>query len=520
MTEAASPSAARRRLLRWRVAVAVLPGVLVAVSPLIVHVIEASPKPLITAQGAAPPAPLCDLCVLSSSDPGALSATGGGAIRVPGGNIVVDSSSTQAAVVAGNGRVQSAESAVVGSSAVTGGGAAVPAFTQVAAPGSPDPFSGLTTPTASGQPSAVNVTDSQAVAIGPGTYSQINVSGHGKLSLSAGLYVITQGFAVSGSGAVVGTEVTIFFTGQSTMDMSGLSVVNLTAPPAGPLAGVSLYYDRSDTGQLLSDGATESPSDRYIGGSIYAASAPLDVSSLQVGGRVAVKSVAVSGHGELLVEPITAAVFEDPAGDLVFTVRPDLGTFNLSVADVGQYVGTAPFVRAQAGEWQFNGPLSTLFTAVGGAAPSAVGAQASLLVDLDANTATIVVAVQGHQYDLSDQPADPTAAPQAADTILTDAANGDWTDVYPLLSLATRTQLTRAQFLAQVQSQNPPHVLSIKVASPGAILIFGPYREWQGAVTIVASSSAGINRQYTANVSLIDEGGAWHLLETSSLVGI
>ena len=66
--------------------------------------------------------------------------------------------------------------------------------------------------------------------------------------MSAGTYIIYQGtFAVSGSAHVTANNVNIVLTGASgnyaTAQISGGTVLNLTAASTGPLAGIAFYQD-------------------------------------------------------------------------------------------------------------------------------------------------------------------------------------------------------------------------------------------------------------------------------------
>ncbi len=104
--------------------------------------------------------------------------------------------------------------------------------------------------------------------------------------MKSGLYIITGAFA-STDTQVSGTQVTLFFADQATLDVSG-GAVNLTAPTTGPDAGISVFYDRNDTGGVNLSGAHV-----YFGGAVYDVASDLNVgkSMLGVGGVVAVDGV-------------------------------------------------------------------------------------------------------------------------------------------------------------------------------------------------------------------------------------
>ncbi len=149
-----------------------------------------------------------------------------------------------------------------------------------------DPLAGITLPPA-GMSSLVAKTD--PCLQGPGIYTGQNLNNK-VCVLQPGLYVIRAGTwdgAGNQTGHLQGNGVTLYFTCSSgnvatpcapgqqgaALDVSGNYTVGLTAPLTGPLAGVTIAYDRNNTAQLR---VTGNGSVAFTG-AIYAKSAVLQV---------------------------------------------------------------------------------------------------------------------------------------------------------------------------------------------------------------------------------------------------
>jgi Putative Flp pilus-assembly TadE/G-like len=92
--------------------------------------------------------------------------------------------------------------------------------------------------------------------IQPGTYTSISISGTGggnNVVFSPGLYIIDgtgagAGITVPGNSTITGNGVTFYFTGTSTMNMTGNPTINLTAPDStGTYPNILFYQDPADT---------------------------------------------------------------------------------------------------------------------------------------------------------------------------------------------------------------------------------------------------------------------------------
>jgi hypothetical protein len=112
----------------------------------------------------------------------------------------------------------------------------------------------------------VNLGGNSSQTIQPGTYTRITVFGNANLTLTPGVYVVTSGgFLASGNATIKGSGVVIYIAAGS-VNLSGKSVVLLTAPTGGAFNGVGIFQGRSDMSTLylsgnayLSSGAIYAP---------------------------------------------------------------------------------------------------------------------------------------------------------------------------------------------------------------------------------------------------------------------
>ena len=162
------------------------------------------------------------------------------------GEIVVNSGSSKAMVVFGNGKVNATAVDVSGGVSAPAGAINPPPVTGVSP--RPDPFASLAPPTYSG----CNFTNYTLIAgsatLNPGVYcGGIAILG-GKATFNTGLYVINGGGLTILAGSASGQGVTFYITsnghpyGPVSID---IDEVNLSAPTSGPLAGVLFFQDRS-----------------------------------------------------------------------------------------------------------------------------------------------------------------------------------------------------------------------------------------------------------------------------------
>ena len=237
----------------------------------------------------------CSICVLDPTASGALTDKGNGNITVSNGNIVVDSSASDALTMGPNGAINAGGG---GSIAIVGGtngkGTLNPAATTGATP-VPDPLANVPYPSLSGYTScpSVSLSGNSGQTISPGCYTDISVTGNGSLTMLPGLYVIigTVKMAGNGGGGITGTSgVTFFFTcGSSTptlcssggesgggMSIDGNGSFSITAPATslnGSIQGMGIFYDRNNTGNLSIVGN----GGNHVYGTIYAKDTQLTI---------------------------------------------------------------------------------------------------------------------------------------------------------------------------------------------------------------------------------------------------
>lgn len=163
---------------------------------------------------------------------------------------------------------------------------------------------------------------------GPGIYGAFG----GTCTLTPGLYVITGEWRFTGNAGVIGDGVTLYFTcgtpaaprpcadtGEAggKLDASGNGTIRIVAPATGPLKGLAIFYDRSNTQSLRLTGNGAS----YYSGTVYAISATLDYRGNGCGSTheslMVAHSLAFSGTNACLTTNYDLARNVDmPPGDL------------------------------------------------------------------------------------------------------------------------------------------------------------------------------------------------------------
>jgi hypothetical protein len=270
------------------------------------------------------------ILLLDRTSRGALTDTGNGGVDVTGcGAIIVDSSSTQAAIASGNG-VVSADDIDAKGTVTNGHGAFVGTIDHNEAPEA-DPLAYLATPpvpTTVRSSSTLNISGG-IVTLQPGLYvGGIKISGQAQVTLAPGLYYLKGGgFSVSGQATVndngqgvmlynapASSNDGISFSGQGAVNLSGMTAaqlagLGLSAPQYAGYAGLAIYQDRTSTAVLSLSGQ----GNVNITGTIYAASATVKVTgngSLDLTGSAAKKlgshliasDLMVTGNGGVNVD--------------------------------------------------------------------------------------------------------------------------------------------------------------------------------------------------------------------------
>ena len=142
-------------------------------------------------------------------------------------------------------------------------------------PRSPDPLAHLVPPPTGGCDFVDLELDLPSVILWPGVYcGKLTVKNNTIVTLMPGIYVIKGGpFTTESNANVIGTSVTFFLTEGGGYDFEPLSfqsssVLDLTAPTAGPYAGI-LFYQDPNAGYRDDMHRWESTSAHVLEGTLY-----------------------------------------------------------------------------------------------------------------------------------------------------------------------------------------------------------------------------------------------------------
>jgi hypothetical protein len=309
--------------------------------------------------------------VLNPTASGALTLSGNAGINIPG-LVVVDSSSKTAVSAAGSAQVTAAAIDVVGGVQQIGTATFHPAPTTGIASVA-DPLGGLSSPSIANLTNygSVKLDGNSQQTICPGIYTQITVSGNARLTMNSGIYIIEGGgFTVIGNASVTGSGVMIYNAGSNYpgtggnfggITLGGTGTFSLSAPTAGPYAGILIFQSRQNTRALSFSGTAMAG----MSGVIYAANAllsmsgnaslsnPLDVGMLNLSGNVALTQIAAgsdgtgdgSGIANTLLAGNLSVYINDPSGlftpdelariqDAINAWDALLAPYNVTIAEV------------------------------------------------------------------------------------------------------------------------------------------------------------------------------------------
>lgn len=142
---------------------------------------------------------------------------------------------------------------------------------------------------------------STTTTLQPGIYDGgIAISSGALVTLAPGLFYIRNGGLMVGShGNLAGTEITLFFAdgnATSTLSIQGGASAQLTPPTDGYTQGITLFFHRSNTSNLVITGG----GNLQIFGSIYAKSANVTLGgngNMVAGSQIVASKVSVGGNG-------------------------------------------------------------------------------------------------------------------------------------------------------------------------------------------------------------------------------
>jgi Flp pilus assembly protein TadG len=218
--------------------------------------------------------------------------SGGTTLNLTACSLYVNSPSSSALTMSG-GAIINAQSAYIVGNYTTSGGAKLntTSGTHTAAAVANDPYANVAIPSYSGcNKTNTSVSGGRTLNIAPGSPGGVTVlcgglvaSGGSTVNLSPGVYIIDGGnFNISGGSVVNGAGgVTIILTSSSkaaygTVNISGGTTINITAPTSGTTAGLAFFQDRaapSTSSDSFSGGTTQD-----ITGAIYFPSQPVTYS--------------------------------------------------------------------------------------------------------------------------------------------------------------------------------------------------------------------------------------------------
>jgi len=226
-----------------------------------------------------------------------------------------------------------------GSVTCTSGASSCPSFNS---PAAADPLAGYTPPctpcsggtnisiTGRGNFSGAGVRYARGTyTVSPGTYHAITISAtRGEnVVFRPGSYVINGagGLRVTGNANISGNDVSFYFTGPSTINVTGRPTLNLSASASGQYAGMLLWQARADTANPSLSAATGSlngilyfPSDKLS----FAANTTLNIgvvvaASVSAGGGANLKIRGAAINGGAGVPGGLPRAFTDPSAVLV-----------------------------------------------------------------------------------------------------------------------------------------------------------------------------------------------------------
>ena len=225
--------------------------------------------------------------------------------------VYVNSNSSTAVVVNGQGHVNAPVIDVVGNYSACNNGQDCfysPSFPLTNQTAVADPFASLPAPTYSGCGGSTSTLQLNQgnYTISPGVYcGGIVVSGNAHVTLNPGTYILNGGGLNmnSANANIAGTGVTFYNTANGysygPVIITGQSTVNLSAPTSGTYNGILFYQDRSITSS--SSNQIDGTSNPHITGSLYFPTTPLLITggsaSTPFTGRVVSRTLTVNGGG-------------------------------------------------------------------------------------------------------------------------------------------------------------------------------------------------------------------------------
>jgi hypothetical protein len=258
------------------------------------------------ARGLQKPYANAGILLLDPSGSGAYNNTGNGLV-VTGAPILINSSSSSAATLAGNASVSAPQMEIVGNYTTSGNVNLGTTTVTTGVKATPDPLSSLAVPVASTMTvqsnSQINYSGG-SYTLQPGVYNGgISLSSSASVTLEPGIYYLNGGgLNVSGQASLTGNGVMIYNKPSSNSDsisIAGQGTISLSPPTSGTYAGVTIFQARSSTVGLSLTGG----SNMTITGTFYAPSARLTLAGngTLVGSQFITYDLTTTGNGSFSV---------------------------------------------------------------------------------------------------------------------------------------------------------------------------------------------------------------------------
>jgi hypothetical protein len=183
--------------------------------------------------------------------------------------------------------------------------AGLPQPTQPAYPQAPAPTTGLNYSTSQG----VNYSGTDQLALYPGYYEGISVTGSGSVTLlpnsdgTPGIYYLgSHGLSITNAGGVLGSNVMLYSDGGANTSITGSGSVILSPPTSGTYQGITYFQARSSN----KDVNITAQGNLNMSGTFYAAGAKVSITgqgdySNSIGSQWIAWQMAVTGSGSFTV---------------------------------------------------------------------------------------------------------------------------------------------------------------------------------------------------------------------------
>jgi hypothetical protein len=254
------------------------------------------------------------ILLLDRTGAGSLTSSGNGGISVTGGgDLIIDSNSSQAGIQSGNGTISAAVFDVTGKLVHSGSGGFVGPVQPE--PSDSDPLATLAAPAATGPTFKNTTVNSKTATLSPGTYvGGIHITGNSKVTLLPGIYILQGGgLNVSGNSSLTGVGVTIYnspATSADEINFSGSSLITLSAPTSGAYQGIVFFQNRASNAPVVLGSGSVMVN---LTGVVYAPGAPVVTggsanisikgdAGTDLSGALIAYDLVKSGSGQLTVD--------------------------------------------------------------------------------------------------------------------------------------------------------------------------------------------------------------------------